>query len=288
MILVTGATGHLGNDVVHHLLKKIPASEIAALARDTTRLTALKEKGVEIRPGDYNDYDSLVKAFSGIDKLYFVASNDIPNRMQQHINVVNAAKEANVKHVVFTSFQRRRDSGTPIAFISDVYLETESRLKQSGITYTLMKHGLYADVLPFFLGDSIPEDGIFTLPAGDGKVSFALRSDMGEAGAHVLTTTGHDNKTYEISGNTAFSIADVASILSGLAGREIRYVSPTPEAFRQQRIQAGLPPEIAAMVTSFGEAINEREFDFPDTTLETFLGRKPTPLKDYLKTVYGL
>ena len=144
MILVTGATGPLGKAVVESLLKKTPASNITALVRDPAKSEALKEQGVDIRQGDYNNYDSLVKAFTGIDKLYFVSGNDIPNRSTQQANVVRAAKQAGVKHILYTSFQRKNETfSSPIALVAQSHLQTEKALKESGIPYTILKHTLY-------------------------------------------------------------------------------------------------------------------------------------------------
>src|SRR5687768_1781638 len=112
MILVTGATGHLGKAAAEFLLKKTAPSNIAVLARDAARVSDLVSRGVEVRKADYSDYASLLKAFKGVDKLYFVSGTDVINRQQQQANVVKAAIEAGVKHVLYTSFQRKNESGT--------------------------------------------------------------------------------------------------------------------------------------------------------------------------------
>jgi len=160
-ILVTGATGGLGSAVVNALLAKTEASNIAVLVRDAAKVEALKEKGVNILVGDYSDFDSLVAAFQGIDKLYFVSGNDIHNRIPQQENVVKAAVAAGVKHVVYTSFQRKNETATsPIAFVAEGHLKTEEWLKASGLTYTILKHGLYTDLLPMFVGEQVLETGV--------------------------------------------------------------------------------------------------------------------------------
>lgn len=131
-ILVTGATGGLGSAVVNALLAKTEASNISVLVRDAAKVETLKEKGVSVLVGDYSDFDSLVAAFQGIDKLYFVSGNDIHNRIPQQENVVKAAVAAGVKHVVYTSFQRKNETATsPIAFVAEGHLKTEEWLKAS-------------------------------------------------------------------------------------------------------------------------------------------------------------
>src|SRR5512145_1423683 len=122
-ILVTGATGKLGREVLDLLLNKIEAKNLSVLVRDTSKVEDLKFKGVNIFKGDYENYNSLVNAFKGIDKLYFISTNDFSNREMQHGNVVNAAKEAKVKHIVYTSFQRKNENGnSPIGYILDVHI----------------------------------------------------------------------------------------------------------------------------------------------------------------------
>jgi NAD(P)H dehydrogenase (quinone) len=288
MILVTGATGPLGNGVVEFLLKKTPASDIAVLVRDRAKAEVLKARGVEIRQGDYNDYSSLVKAFTGIDQLYFVSGNDIVNRSAQQANVVRAAKEAGIKHALYTSFQRKNETdSSPIALVAKAHLETESALKASGIPYTILKHTLYADILPLFIGDKVLETGVIFQPAGDGKVAFVLRADMAEAAANILTSKGHENKVYEISGGRAWSYQDVAEIISEVSGKPINYVSPTQEVFRQELSKAGVPDQYINLFAGFNEGIRQGEFDHTDPTLEKLLGRKPTSVKEYLKTIYS-
>jgi len=288
MILVTGATGPLGNGVVEFLLKKTPASNIAALVRDPAKAEALKARGVEIRVGDYSNYDSLVKAFKGIDQLYFVSGNDIQNRSTQQANVVRAAKEAGIKHVLYTSFQRKNETASsPIALVAQTHLETESALKTSGIPYTILKHTLYTDMLPIFIGDKVLETGVIFQPAGGGKVTFATRADMAEAAANILTSQGHENKEYEIAGSKAWSYQEIAGIISEITGKSINYISPTQEAFRQELTKAGVPDHYIGLFAGFGEGIKQGEFDQTDPTLEKLLGRKPTSVREFLQKVYA-
>ena len=288
-IVVTGATGGLGSQALQFLVQKAGANSLTAIVRgDTSRLDPFKKQGVTIVQADYDDKDSLVKAFSGNDTLYFVSSSDLAKRMQQHRNVVEAAKEAGIKQVVFTSFQRKDESGnSPVAPIAEVYLETEKWLKSSGMAYTFLKHALYSEAIPMFIGNQIPENGIIYQPAGEGKVSFASRTDMAEAASVILTTEGHENKIYEISAPVSYSYHDVAEILSKISGREIRYVSPPVDEFKKTMTDAGVPPEAAGFVAMFCEGIKQGEFDFPSTTLRELLGREPETLYAFLKKVYS-
>ncbi len=287
-ILVTGATGGLGSAVVNFLLEKTAASNISVLVRDAAKVETLKEKGVNIVVGDYSDIDSLIAAFQGIDKLYFVSGSDVQHRLAQQENVVKAAVAAGVKHVIYTSFQRKNETETsPIVFVAKSHIQTEEWLKASGLNYTILKHTLYADILPLFIGGQVLETGVIYQPAGDGKTAFALRTDMAEAGANILTSEGHENKIYEITGAKTYSYQDIAAIISSITGKQIVYVSPSVEEFSKTLTEAGVPAEYIGLFAGFSGAIKEGEFDEVSTDLATLLGRTPTSLETYLQGVYG-
>lgn len=285
MILVTGSTGHLGQAVINYLLEKVPVNSIAALARDENKAADLKAKGVDVRIGNYDDYDSLVKAFKGIDKLLLVSSNDIQNRSKQQIDAINAAKEAGVQHIIYTSANNRNPKDTAIPFIADSHTATEEYLKNASINYTILRNNLYADVLPLFLGEQVLETGVF-FPAGNGKIPFATRLNMAEATANILTSDGHENKVYALSSDISYSLADVANVLSALSGKTVNYVDPTKEVYVETLTNAGVPELYIGMFAGFAEAIKRDEFNLPDNTLEQLLGRKPTSLEEYLQTTF--
>jgi NAD(P)H dehydrogenase (quinone) len=287
-ILVTGATGGLGRAVVENLLETTSPSQISVLVRDPAKAADLQAQGVLIKQGDYNDYASLVAAFAGVEKLFLVSGNDIPNRIPQHTNAINAAKEAGVKHVVYTSFQRKTEDGSSAAaFVAEAHLATEQLLKESGLAYTILKNALYLEVLPLFMGPVLDTNTIY-LPAGEGKVPYASRADMGAAGAAVLTGTGHENQSYEISNDTSYSFHDIAKILSDLTSKPIQYVSPDAEEFGTALAAAGVPAGVIEMTAGFSVAIAQGEFDFPASTLEKLLGRKPESAAEFLKAAYKL
>jgi NAD(P)H dehydrogenase (quinone) len=288
-ILVTGATGGLGHAVVETLLQTINPTQLAVLARDPAKAADLQAQGVAVRQGDYSNYESLTAAFAGVEKLYFVATSSMKDRIQQHENAVKAATAAGVKHLVYTSFQRKTEDGTsPVAFIEEAHLVTEKLIKQSGLTYTILKHALYLDVFPPFFGPQVLENNTIHLPAGTGRGAYASRHDLAVAGAAVLTSPGHENQAYELAANTTYSLADFAEALSTLSGRAIQYVAPSPAEFVAQLTQAGVPAENSQMAAALMSAIAQGEFDLPDSTLEKLLGRKPESPTEFLKAAYKL
>ncbi len=285
MILVTGATGQLGGAVVEFLLKKVAADQVAVLVRDASKATDLQHKGVSVRVGDYHDYASLVQAFQGVDTVLLVSTNDLNDRVGQHLNVINAAKEAGVTRVAYTGVTMQHLDQSPLKDFMGDHFTTEENLKNSGLTYIFLRDGLYSDVLPQFFGPHVLETGIF-LPAGQGRVPFATRLNMAEAAANVLAGEGHDNQIYELVNTESWSMADAAAILSELAGKDVAYTDAPNEVFTDVMKKAGVPEGGIGFVIGFANAMGKNDFDMPGTTLEQLLGRKPTSLKDYLQATF--
>ena len=288
-IVITGATGYLGNATIEFLLNKgVEAGRISALIRNAEKAEALKNKGVNLKIGDYDNYASLVEAFKGADKLLFISASDVHRRLTQHENVIKAAKEAGVKHVVYTSIERKNETEqSPLWIVTEAHLKTEKWLKESGLAYTFLKNNLYMDYIPVFIGEQVLETSTIYLPAGNGKVSAALRAEYAEATANVLISAGHENKAYDFTNVEAYNYNDVARYISEITGKTIQYVSPDADGFTQALTGAGVPAEAVGVISSFAIAQDQGELDFTSTDLENLLGRKPTTLKPYLETVYS-
>jgi NAD(P)H dehydrogenase (quinone) len=280
MILITAATGHLGNATIEFLLKKIPAGQIEGLIRNEAKAAGLSAKGITLRKGDYFDVQSLEKAFKDIDTLVFISSGDLQNRVQQHQNVVNAAKVAGVKHIIYTSVVK----ATPtLKFTVGIdHYHTEEMLKQSGIPYTILRHTFYTEVLPLFFGGAL-QTGQWFYAAGDAKANFASRTDMAEAIANVAANPApHANKVYEITSGRSYSFHEVAGIVSQATGKQISYIPIPLEALKEGMKQAGVPEDHIPMYASIAESISAGELDVTEDSLEKLLQRKPVDLKDYL------
>ncbi len=289
MILVTGATGNLGKSTIEFLLKKgVAPNNIAALVRNEDKAIDLKDKGIRIRIGDYDNYQQLVEAFTGIDQLLLISGSDIINRAKQQENAVKAAKEAGVKHILYTSFERKNETdASPIHFVAASHIATEALIKQCGLVYTIFRNNLYLDILPWFFGEKVLETGIF-LPAGETKAALTLREDMAEAIANVLITDGHSNQTYALSNTENVSMSDIANSLSEIVGKHIPYTNPATELYVETLKNVNVPNEFIGMFTGFSEAIKQGEFELYKTDLEKLLGRKPISAKQYLASVYQL
>jgi len=286
MILVTGATGHLGSAVVSHLLKNTAGNNIAAFARDENKANHLRGKGIEVRLGTYDDIPSLDLAMQGIEKLLLISGNG-PTRLQQHKNVVDAAKKAGVKHLVFTSIALKDMKTAALRPLMEDLYQAEDFIKESGLTYSILRNTLYTGATPLFGGEKVIKTGIH-LPTGNGKVPFALRREMGEAAANALLQNGHENQTYEITGSNLHSYEDVANAFSTLSGKTVNYTDADPMTFPAQLRAFGLPEIVVLLVTGFSADIKNHQFEIMTKDLEKLLGRKPASLKEGLKEVYNL
>lgn len=287
MIAITGATGQLGHATLQALLPQVALSELVAVVRDPQKAAAQLPAGVAVRPGDFNDPASLVTAFQGIDKLLFVSTSefDYATRVQQHQNVVEAAQQAGVRHVVYTSILN--PSAESHFGSTRSHAATEVRLRASGLAYTFLRNTLYLDLVPMFVGADALTSGRFYFAAGTGRVSFGLRAEMGQAAANVLATKGHENKAYDLAPAPPYSFEDIATTLSEVTGQPVAYAPITNDQLTGGMREHQVPAPVVQMMGELARGIEANEFDSSTPDFEQLLGRRPTDLKTYLATVYG-
>lgn len=285
-ILITGATGNYGCALIEALIKKgIDKKTIYAMVRDEAKAKLLLPSGVNIIFGDYNDYSSMITAFSGIDKLFFVSSSEMTKRSEQHKQVIKAAKKAGVKHIFYTSQIHKTDNpNSPMKFVMKSHLATEIAIMKSGMNYTILRNGLYLDMLPLFLGKNVIEKGI-SLPAGNGKIAFALRNEMAETAANIICSDEHKNKIYNISGK-GVSFIEIATMIYQITNKNITYVSPDLETFIKNATISGMPKEYAKMLGGFAMAAQQGELENQNSQMEKFLGRKSASVEEFLQKIY--
>jgi NAD(P)H dehydrogenase (quinone) len=280
MILVTGATGQLGRLVVSELQKILPAGEgLAVSVRDPAKAAALKDQGVDVRQGDFDDKASLAKAFAGAKRVLIV-SGDAPNavRIRQHRAAIDAAKDAGVGHVVYTSFVDH-DPASPFAFAA-IHHDTESYLSRSGLRYTVLRNGVYADMVHIFAGTAA--SGAFAAPAGDGKVSFVTRADLARATARVLASDRHAGRTLLLTGEEALSFNEIAALLARQLGHPVRYDNIDRSAYETALKKIGLPDFLAEAIGGIHVATAEGRNAETSTTIREITGQAPEDIASYL------
>ncbi|TWI59110.1 SDR family oxidoreductase [Halalkalibacter nanhaiisediminis] len=280
-IVVTGATGFLGNQVIELLLKKLPANEIIASVRNVEKASGLVDRGVEVRYGDYLDLDSMKKSFKGASKILFVSSPDSDNtfRIRQHATVVQAARDAGVKHIAYTGYAFGEESQIPLA---TVHMATEYAIRSSDLPYTFLRNALYTDVFvnPGIAG-SVAAGEVVT-NAGNGKLNAVSREDLAKAAATVLLEDGHENKSYNLVNPQPWTFDELAEILSEVSGKNVVHRSVSYDEAKEYLKNVGLPEPIAELSAGIYHTIAHGETAKTSNDLTNLIG-EPTPLKDLVK-----
>ncbi|MCX4916357.1 MULTISPECIES: SDR family oxidoreductase [unclassified Streptomyces] len=274
-IVVTGATGHLGRHVVEQLLEKVPAEQITAVVRDEAKASDLAARGVRLAVADYNAPATFDGLFSAGDKVLLISGNEFDKgRVGQHQVVIDAAKAAGVALLAYTSAP-----GELTAALADDHRATEEVLLASGVPYTLLRNGWYHENYTENLAPVLEHNAVVQA-AGDGRVASASRADYAAAAVAVLTGEGHENATYELSGDEAWGFVEYAAELSRQTGKEIVYSPVSPEAFTGILTGAGLPEVLAGILTGVESSIEKGELAATSGDLSRLTGRPTTPLAE--------
>ena len=280
MILITGANGELGTATIEHLMENNPEQNVAGLVRSEEKGEDIAELGAELRIGDYQDKPSIAKALQGIEILLLISSSSLENRVEQHRNVIEAAKQSGVKQIVYTSMLQADKELSPLA--SDHHA-TEKIIKESGIPYTINRHTFYTEFFPMFLGQAM-ETGTWAFPSNGEKVNFAYRTDMAEALANiVISPDKHTNRVYEITSANARTLHGYATILSEASGKKITYQDISVHEFVDGLKSAGLSDDDITMSKLSAMTVAEGALNLTTDDLQNLLGRKPKSTKEFIR-----
>ncbi len=286
MILVTGATGQLGSSVISQLNKVSSKDQFSIFARDENKAIKYKEQGIEVRLGDFNQISSLGHAFEGITKLLLISTMEF-NRFEQHKNVIDAEKIAGVKHIIYTGLAIQDIETSNVKDLMQSHFDTEKYIQASGLDFTFVRNTMYTDAIPQIIGEAVFDTGIY-LSGGDGKVPYTLRREMGEAIANILVQDNHENKTYNITGDIAYSYADIAQTLGELSHKKIDYIDLDETVYEQFLIDLHLPEFLVYLTKGTVVDIKQHQYEVNNSDLKTLLGRPPLDLKSALKELYKL
>jgi NAD(P)H dehydrogenase (quinone) len=283
-VVVTGATGHLGRLVVTELLARgVAAADVVATGRRTEALADLAAQGVRVVASDYADAASLRAAFEGADAVLLVSGNEVGRRVEQHRNVVEAAKAAGVQRLVYTSAPRATTSDLVLA---PEHKATEELLAASGLAVTVLRNNWYTENYVSTL-EQARATGEVVASAGEGRVASATRADFAAAAAAVLTTPGHEGAVYELGGDTAWTHHELAAALGEILGREVTYRPVTPEEHLAVLTTAGLDEGTAGFVVALDGNIRTGALADVTGDLSRLVGRPTTPLVDGLRAAVG-
>lgn len=279
MIAITGATGQLGQQVIEQILTKVPANQVVALVRNPAKAEALSKLGVVVRQADYTNPASLDAALAGVDKLLLISSSEVGQRLEQHRNVINAAKKAGVKLLAYTSILRADTSAIGLAV---EHKATEQLIKDSGLNYVLLRNGWYTENYAASIPGAIGA-GAFAGSAGEGRIASAARGDYAAAAVAVLTQDGHANKTYELAGDDAYTLAEFAAEISRASGKQIPYVNLPEAEFSGLLEKVGLPKPVADLLASSDVSASEGALFDDSHTLSKLIGRPTTAYSEVVK-----
>lgn len=281
MIAITGATGQLGHLVLQNLLKTTAASQIVAIVRNPAKAEALSQQGIVVRQADYTDEAAFTAALQGVDKLLLISSSEVGQRTPQHRNVIHAAKAAGVKFIAYTSLLHADKS--PLGLHVE-HVETEKMLSDSGIPYALLRNGWYTEN---YLASAPPalEHGVFIGAAGDGKIASATRADYAEAAARVIAEEGHAGKVYELAGDEAWTLSELAAALSKQSGKNVVYQNLSEADFAAALKSVGLPAGLADMLADSDVGAAKGGLFDDSRTLSALIGRPTTPLAESIKGI---
>jgi NAD(P)H dehydrogenase (quinone) len=282
MIIVTGATGQLGRVIAEKLVERVPASQVGVSVRDPRKATALVELGLRVRQGDFGDAGGLRRAFEGATQILIVSSNARASGgdpLAHHRTAIDAAKAVGARRIVYTSHMAA-SSASAFPPAQD-HAATERMLAESGLAWTALRHGFYAESGLMMSGEGL-KTGVIEAPA-DGKVCWTTRADLAEADAIILAEEGRfDGPTPPLTASQAIDLEALAAIASEVLGKPVSRKQLSDEEFEARMAARGGPEEAAKMALALYIAARNGEFATVDQTLETMLGRPPTDMRTLL------
>ncbi len=274
MIVITGATGQLGRLVIAELLKTHPASDLVAAVRSPEKARDLAALGVEVRQADYRQPATLDIALRGAEKLLLISSNDVGARVEQHRNVIDAAKRAHVKLLAYTSLLHADTS--PLG-LSEEHLATEALLDESGLPVVLLRNGWYHENYTAGIPAALAHNALAGC-AGDGRIASASRTDYAAAAAAVLSKENQAGKIYELAGDEAYTLTELAAEITRQSGTAVKYVNLTQPEYQALLSQAGLPDFLAVMLSDSESGASQGGLFDDARQLSQLIGRPTQPL----------
>lgn len=272
---ICGASGQLGHLVLDALLEKVPAADVVALARDPAKLADYAAKGVEVRAADYDAPETLAPALAGVDRLLLISGSAIGQRPRQHRAVIDAAKQAGVGYMAYTSILHADRS--PIR-LGDEHRQTEDALAASGLSYDLLRNGWYNENYIMAV-KAQAEAGVITGAQGDGRINSAARKDLAEGAAAVLVN-GKGGDIYELAGDNGWTLAEFAAELSRQTGKPVTYVNMGEEEYAHSLMENGFPEYAAKVIANSAYATSLGALEETGGTLSKLIGRPTTPIAE--------
>lgn len=274
MIAITGATGQLGRLVIQSLLKTVPAAQIVAAVRSPEKAQDLAALGVQVRKADYTQPDTLDAALKGVQKLLLISSSEVGQRTAQHKAVIDAAQRAQVQLLAYTSVLRADSS---LLGLAAEHVETEALLRASGLPVVVLRNGWYTENYTASVPAALAHGAVLGA-AGHGRIASAARADYADAAAVVLATEGQAGKVYELAGDSAYTLADLAAEIARQSGKSVVYKDLPEAEYQAALVQVGLPAGFAALLADSDAAAAKGALFDDAHQLSQLIGKATTPL----------
>ncbi|WP_431689476.1 SDR family oxidoreductase [Hahella sp. NBU794] len=280
MIVITGATGNLGKGVIDNLIQKCGPHQLIASVRDLQKASFYQEKSVSVRKGSFDCIDDLKTAFEGASQVLIVSANTLGEEaLRLHRNAIDAAKQAGVKRILYTSHMGAREGS--LFAPADQHAGTEAYLAKSGVAYTSLRHGFYAESCLNMIGDGLKSGDLRT--PEDGPVSWTARSDLAQADAEIIIDSENWNgSTPPLTASQAWTMADIAALASDITGRRIRHVVVPDQEWLDAKMAAGMPKIYAELLLGSFQASRRGDFATTHPALENLLSRPAKTMRDVL------
>ncbi|GGW65573.1 SDR family oxidoreductase [Vreelandella hamiltonii] len=279
MIVVTGATGQLGRLVIDALLKRVPAEHIVAAVRNVEKAQPLAELGVHVRQANYDDPDSWQAALQGAEKVLLISSSEIGQRVNQHRAVIEAAKRQGVALLAYTSLLHADSS--PLGLAQE-HRETEALIHASGVPYVLLRNGWYTENYTQGAPGAVAQGALFGC-ADEGRIASAGRADYAEAAAIVLASDQHREPVYELAGDSAYTLGELAAVIARQSGQRVDYINVSEADYVSALQQAGLPKEFASLLADADRGVAKGALLDEGRQLSQLLGRPTLTLEEAVK-----
>jgi NAD(P)H dehydrogenase (quinone) len=292
-IVLTSASGHFGQAAVRLLLDRVAARDLILMTRNPEKLAEFAALGASVRQGDFDDPASMETAFAGGDRMLLISGVKVGHRIAQHRRAIDAAKAAGVGHIAYTSFIGV-GSDNP-ALVTKDHQGTEALLRASGLAWTALRDGQYADAMSDAAAPLAIRTGRWMASAADGRISFVAREDCIRTAVSVLTGKGHENRVYNVTGTETWSFREVAALTAEIAGVPIDYEVVSDDELYAFWDSLGIPREPVTEfnidgvawcsddMVSFERAIREGHMAVTSTDIETITGRAPVSFREFME-----
>jgi NAD(P)H dehydrogenase (quinone) len=284
VVAITGASGHLGRKTAELVLDRLDPSQVVLLTRTPDALADLADRGAAVRRADFDEPRSVQDALGEVERMLLISALELGHRVQQHRAAIDAAQHAGVRHLLYTSIPNPVEQN-PAGVVPD-HQATEEALKASGLAWTFLRNNLYAEYQVPTAAQAIATGQLVT-NAASGRTAYVSRDDCAAAAAAVLTTSGHESRSYDITGPQSVSAEELAALAGEIAGQKIDVVDVDDDAFVAGLTRVGLPEEAARLYASFGASAREGFLERVSSAVEDLTGEAPRSLRTVMTAARG-